>query len=278
MVSQQDLADLERWSSESSMVLHPKKCKVLHFHFTKGANAKFRSFCESFPLVGTAYQRVKMKIAVLGATGQTGQYLVNQAVQQGHTVTAIVRTPGKLTVSHENLKVVEGNIFSEDSLKPHIKDHDAVISCLGFPASFIYGVTGYSLSMNAVINAMRQVKVNRIITMTSWYTDPNSGTKSSYLIRFLLLPMIRSVLSDMYEMEAFLKKTEDINWTVVRPPGLRNEPATGKEFLTHESYFVPDSSGNPERSSVARGDVARFMLSLLDNNAWFKKAVAITTK
>lgn len=56
----------------------------------------------------------------------------------------------------------------------------------------------------------------------------NSGTKSSYLIRFLLLPMIRSVLSDMHEMEAFLKKTEDINWTVVRPPGLRNETATGK--------------------------------------------------
>lgn len=46
-----------------------------------------------------------MKIAVLGATGQTGQYLVSQALQQGHTVTAIVRNPGKLAVHHENLKV-----------------------------------------------------------------------------------------------------------------------------------------------------------------------------
>lgn len=56
----------------------------------------------------------------------------------------------------------------------------------------------------------------------------NSGTQSSYLIRFLLLPLIRSVLSNMYEMEQFLQKTEDINWTVVRPPGLKNLPATGK--------------------------------------------------
>lgn len=47
----------------------------------------------------------RMKIAVLGATGQTGQYLVNQALQQGHTVTAIVRNPGKLTVHHDSLKV-----------------------------------------------------------------------------------------------------------------------------------------------------------------------------
>jgi len=46
-----------------------------------------------------------MKIAVLGATGQTGQQLVNQALQQGHSVTAVVRNPEKLTVTHENLKV-----------------------------------------------------------------------------------------------------------------------------------------------------------------------------
>ncbi|CAB1319529.1 unnamed protein product [Coregonus sp. 'balchen'] len=192
-----------------------------------------------------------MKIAVLGATGQTGQYLINQALQQGHTVTAIVRNPGKLTVQHEKLKVVEGNIFSEDSLKLHFQGQDAVVSCLGFPASFLSGVTGYTLSMRAAVNAMREAK-------------------SSYLIRFLLLPMIRSVLSNMFEMEHFLKKTPDINWTVVRPPA--------KEFLTHEGYFVPDSNGQPVGSAVGRGDVARFMLFLLNTNAWFNKAVAITTK
>ncbi|XP_073696792.1 flavin reductase (NADPH)-like [Garra rufa] len=219
-----------------------------------------------------------MKIAVLGATGQSGQQLVIQALQQGHSVTAVVRNPGKLTVTHENLKVVEADIFSEDSLKPHFKGQDAVLSCLGFPISYFYGVTGYTQSMKAALNAMREVKVNRIITMTSWYTDPNSGTNSSYLIRFMLLPMIRSVLNNMYEMENFLKQTEDINWTVVRPPGLKNIPTTANEFLTHEGYYVPDENGLPIGQSVSRGDVARFMLSLLSNNAWMKKAVAIITK
>ncbi|XP_073321501.1 flavin reductase (NADPH)-like [Pagrus major] len=219
-----------------------------------------------------------MKIAVLGATGQTGQYLVNQALQQGHTVTAIVRNPGKLTVHHGNLKVVEADIFSVDALKTHFKGQDVIMSCLGFPASIFSVVTGYTMSMNVMISAMRQARVNRIITMTSWYTEPNSGTKSSYLIRFLLLPMIRSVLTNMHEMEQFLLRVEDINWTVVRPPGLKNLPASAQEFLTHEGYFVPDSSGNPVGSTVARGDVARFMLSLLNSNAWIKGGVAITTK
>ncbi|KAL7391344.1 hypothetical protein ABVT39_008001 [Epinephelus coioides] len=223
-------------------------------------------------------ESLSMKITVLGATGQTGQYLVNQALQQGHTVTAIVRNPGKLTVHHDNLKVVEADIFSADSLKPHFKGQDVIMSCLGFSTSFFSPVTGYSQSMNAMVNAMREVRVNRIITMTSWYTDPNSGTQSSYLIRFLLLPMIRSVLTNMHEMEQFLQKTSDINWTVVRPPGLKNLPASAQEFLTHEGYFVPDSSGHPVGSAVARGDVARFMLSLLNSNAWVKKGVSMTTK
>eukprot|EP00064_Thunnus_orientalis_P015539 superscaffoldBa00002896_g15593 len=97
------------------------------------------------------------------------------------------------------------------------------MSCLGFQASFFSAVTGYTLSMNAVLGAMREARVSRIITMTSWYTEP-------------------------------------------------------QEFLTHEGYFVPDSNGQPTGSRVGRGDVARFMLSLLNSNAWVKKGVAMTTK
>ncbi|CAN9512649.1 unnamed protein product [Ophioblennius macclurei] len=215
-----------------------------------------------------------MKIAVLGASGQTGQFLVNQALQQGHMVTAIVRNPAKLSVHHDNLKVVTADIFTSDTLTSHFRGHDVIMSCLGFPTAFISKVTGYTASMAAIVKAMRDARVNRIITMTSWYTDPNSGGNSPYLIRFLLLPMIRSVLSNMYEMEKFLQKTDDINWTVVRPPGLKNQPASAQEFLTHDGYFVPNVSGKP----VGRGDVARFMLSLLNSNAWVKQGVAITTK
>ncbi|KAJ3603487.1 hypothetical protein NHX12_028233 [Muraenolepis orangiensis] len=215
-----------------------------------------------------------MKIAVLGATGQTGQYLVSQALQSGHVVTAIVRNPGKITEKHDNLKVVEADIFSADSLKTHFQDQDAVVSCLGFPSSFFYGVTGYTLSMSAVVGAMRDAKVSQLIAMTSWYTEPNSGAQAPFLIRNLLLPMIRSLLSNMYEMETALEAVDDLTWTVVRPPGLRSLPATDKELLTHEGYSVPEDLGN----WMARGDVARFMLSLLQANAWGKKGVAIHSK
>lgn len=59
---------------------------------------------------------LRMKIAVLGATGQTGQFLVNQALQQGHTVTAIVRNPAKLTIHHDLLKVTLLSMFRAQGL------------------------------------------------------------------------------------------------------------------------------------------------------------------
>ncbi|XP_063070831.1 flavin reductase (NADPH)-like [Engraulis encrasicolus] len=220
-----------------------------------------------------------MRIAVLGASGRTGQYLVKQAIDKGYGVTAVVRDPGKVGVSHDRLKVVKGDVFSEASLRPLLQGHDAVLSCLGFPISPVFGVTGYTGSMRAVVRAMQGAGVNRLITMTSWYTDPTSLTGVAVLFRLFLLTTIQSVLSNMHEMEHTLKKIHNIDWTVVRPPGLRDEPATAKEFLTNEGYWVPDPSGIPiGRHAVARGDVARFMLDVLDRNSWIQKSIAMTTK
>ena len=46
-----------------------------------------------------------MKLAVLGATGKSGHQIVQQALDRGHSVRAVVRTPEKLKVTHHNLEV-----------------------------------------------------------------------------------------------------------------------------------------------------------------------------
>ena len=48
------------------------------------------------------------------------------------------------------------------------------------------------------------------------------------MVRYVLLPLIRSVLTDMFHMETALQGVHDLNWTVVRPPGLQNLPASGR--------------------------------------------------
>ena len=51
-----------------------------------------------------------MKLLVIGASGGTGRRLVQQALQQGHLVTAFARDPAKIKLTHANLRVVRGDV------------------------------------------------------------------------------------------------------------------------------------------------------------------------
>ena len=44
-----------------------------------------------------------MKLIIFGSTGGTGRQVVGQALEQGHDVTAFVRSPEKLDQKHEKL-------------------------------------------------------------------------------------------------------------------------------------------------------------------------------
>ena len=72
-----------------------------------------------------------MKLLVFGATGGTGRQTVEQALAQGHLVTAFVRQPTALAVQHANLAVVQGDGQDKDAVRSVVPGHDAVISALG---------------------------------------------------------------------------------------------------------------------------------------------------
>ena len=64
-----------------------------------------------------------MKIAVLGASGRTGQEFLQVALNAKHQVVAIVRTPEKIQIQHDNLEV--RFFFNFGSiLKDDLKDDD----------------------------------------------------------------------------------------------------------------------------------------------------------
>jgi hypothetical protein len=72
-----------------------------------------------------------MRITVFGATGGTGRQLVQQAVDAGHTVTAVVRDPARLPIEAAGLAVVTADVFDPAALEPTVAGADRVISALG---------------------------------------------------------------------------------------------------------------------------------------------------
>ena len=72
-----------------------------------------------------------MKLVVLGATGGTGLELLRQAMERGHSVTALVRSPEKLMALRERMIVRKGDLLNRTELERVIQGQDAVLSGFG---------------------------------------------------------------------------------------------------------------------------------------------------
>lgn len=69
-----------------------------------------------------------MKVALIGASGFVGSHILQELLNRGHQVTAIVRHPEKVTVQHPDLVVKKGDIYNEKEVSALVKGQDAVIS------------------------------------------------------------------------------------------------------------------------------------------------------
>jgi len=58
-----------------------------------------------------------MKLLIIGGTGGTGQELIKQALEQGHSLTALVRNPEKAKIAHQNLSVIKGNVLDFEKVQ-----------------------------------------------------------------------------------------------------------------------------------------------------------------
>lgn len=210
-----------------------------------------------------------MKLAVFGATGGVGQQVVNQALERGHNVTAVVRDVDRLPIEHPALTVVVlPTLDRVDEVAPVIADADAVLSAIGPRERSDRGVV--SACTRVIVRAMVFSGVGRFVGVSAVPVGP-VPEGDSLINRWLLVPVIstvlRSVYTDLAEMEADLQNST-INWTVVRPPKLTDKPFTGK-------YRIALGANVARGYSVARADVAELMLNALDHPAMQRQAVGI---
>ncbi|MFF0293898.1 NAD(P)-dependent oxidoreductase [Kitasatospora sp. NPDC004615] len=70
-------------------------------------------------------------ITLYGATGTIGSRVLAEALRRGHTVTAVVRDPAKLTVTHPALTVAAGDVLDPASVAEHAKGSAVVVSAVG---------------------------------------------------------------------------------------------------------------------------------------------------
>jgi putative NADH-flavin reductase len=203
-----------------------------------------------------------MRLAIFGATGRTGRVVVEQALQDGHEVTALTRDPARIP-PHQRLRVVAGDVRDPAPVTETIDGAHAVVSTLGRQRR---GPEICTEGIQTVLSAMAPSGPRRLIVLSN-YGVAESRHRSLYVSVSWLLE--RPVLLDKERMEALVRNS-DAEWTLVRAPVLTNGPRTGR-------YRTGTDLRLTFTSKASRADIAEFMLSELQNNAHPRQAVAITS-
>ncbi len=203
-----------------------------------------------------------MKIAVFGATGGTGERVVEQALDAGHQVTAVTRRPGGLA-AHDRLRVIVGSLDELAVVQNAVQGQDGVISALG---SDRRGVTTVCTdAVRLVLQPMRDHGVHRLAVVSA-YGAAETHDRSRYST--LLWAMKAGSMRDKETMEALVRGS-GLSWTIVRPTALTNGPRTG-------SYRTGTDLSIGLRSRIARADVADFLLRETASPAFTGLAPTIT--
>lgn len=202
-----------------------------------------------------------MNITIVGASSGTGAELVSQALQQGHTVTAVSRS-GKVP---SGATAVTGDATDLDVARKAIEGADAVVVTVG-------GAKGVERARAAVIDsvvqAMKERHVRRLVVQTSLGAG-DSARQLPWLQSIVAPRLLASALAD-HDAQEDLVRASGLDWTIVRPAGLTNGPVT-RSWRTLRSTDQGRVNGR-----VSRGDVAAYLLHCLTDDGTLRAEIALS--
>lgn len=227
-----------------------------------------------------------MAILIVGASGATGRLLVEDLLNRGEKVKAIVRSSESLNefLNHKNLEIISASVLdlSDAEMAVHVKGCEAVASCLGHNIT-LKGIFGHprhlvtdtarrlckAIAENNPRKPVKYVLMNTTANRNRDLNEPISFAEKCTiaLIRLLLPPHVDNEKAADYLRCKIGKNNKTIEWTAVRPDGLIDEK-TVSEYTLHPS---PTRSAIFNAGKTSRINVAHCMAELITNsNIWNK--------
>jgi putative NADH-flavin reductase len=202
-------------------------------------------------------------IAVIGGTGKSGKYLVNELINQGFEIKVLVRNPQNFLINSPQVEMVEGNVSDYNSVLQLIENCQAVISTLGMgiPAS---EPTIFSESTIHVIRAMNACQISRYIVTTGLNVDTpfdSKKSKTAMATEWMKSNYPRSTADRQLEYEILRKS--NLDWTLVRLPLIK---------LTDQRFLAEATLEDCEGDEISATDLANFLIEQLNSNSYIKQS------
>ncbi|OHE93252.1 hypothetical protein CORC01_11477 [Colletotrichum orchidophilum] len=230
-----------------------------------------------------------MHILIIGATGRNGALVLADALERGHTVTALVRDPSTITSTiapHKNLTLAKGSPLSLPDLREAMQTPptpDAIIITLNprrvsdSPFAAVHPDTPAALIHDSVMNALEAMKdlprTKRKLVINSMQGAGASDKSVIFPLRAVFKHTnMKHTLDDHNAVDALVRGDAgtDVDWILVRPPIL-----TEGECLPVKVY---DDYGNGVcwLPKITRRSVAGFMVDAVERDDWNRSAPVVT--
>lgn len=208
-----------------------------------------------------------MKILVFGANGKVGSLVTEQALDNGHSVTAFVHGDSSLK-PHPSLSIHQGDIYDEMSVSDAVQGQDIVISCLGS-----WGTPHKDIltqGMKGIIPAMQAASIRRIVSLTGADASaPGDGKSVIHSLSHLLLSIVAPKILRDGERHIELLRDSNLEWTVIRSPVMNDRGSIDSDLSSRRP--VP-------WKTINRNAVAKAMLTCALSSEYNQAAPYITRK
>jgi putative NADH-flavin reductase len=212
-----------------------------------------------------------MNIFIAGANGGIGRRAVEQALQAGHRVTALVRDPAKLPLVHPNLTIVKGDIMQPETFAHQMEGQQVVLSALGVSGGLLSDkpTTLYSQGNANLLKAMEQYSVKRFVCISASALDISPVIPWYFRLaaKYIVQKLLKHMYADLRQMESIVKASK-ADWTIIRPPQLTDGPLTGNYRMAVNQFLK-------NCLKISRADVAHWMLNNLYNETTYRATVEI---
>ena len=205
------------------------------------------------------------KIAILGANGKAGKYLVKEALKKGYEVKVLTRDSNNMTITNENIETIIGDARDFSSIRELLKGCQVVVNAVGQPKNESYI---FSTVTKHVLEAMKEFKIKRYIVISGGSLNVTGEQKGmvnkigATLFKLFLPKMMQDKYKELQTIQG-----SDVDWTIVRLPFVMEGKGIGK---------IKESLVDMPGMKIQNSDIAPFVITEINSKRYVGKCPFIS--
>lgn len=209
------------------------------------------------------------QVTVLGATGQVGQVVLQEALEAGYEVRVLARSPHKLGVLRESVEVIEGDLLDASAVGRALHGSQAVLSAAGGVKEPDQAARFRQIGRN-LSGAMKEQGVTRLVNISGAVVllPGERLDLQRRLMRVMVNLFFRQMLQAQDAFTPIITNDPHIDWTLVRAAVISTGPGSGS--------VLADDQKLPALK-IALDDLGRFMVEQVESTEWIRRAPLVAS-